>query len=113
MNQSQGDFNHWVSLINFFDKWLEDNVKPREELKLNFGSESATSSLDPLDVRTLCSILKVTNFVLENCSNKHLYNSYEVGCAGQFSPLFIDMEPPLTFVLCGGSTASHSSSGLK
>eukprot|EP00191_Tetraselmis_sp_GSL018_P015392 CAMPEP_0177595452 /NCGR_PEP_ID=MMETSP0419_2-20121207/10364_1 /TAXON_ID=582737 /ORGANISM="Tetraselmis sp., Strain GSL018" /LENGTH=104 /DNA_ID=CAMNT_0019086913 /DNA_START=309 /DNA_END=620 /DNA_ORIENTATION=- len=62
----KGDFNHWVALLNLFDKWLEENVKPRKDLQLEKDDDGS-------DPRTTLAILRVTTAILENCNNKHLY----------------------------------------
>ena len=74
----QGDFYHWVALINRFDAWFEAHVKPRYELNLVFEEPESPPEKD-LQVDTVVAILRVTSAILENCSNKHLYHSYEVG----------------------------------
>eukprot|EP00976_Prorocentrum_cordatum_P001904 38174-Prorocentrum_minimum.AAC.3 len=69
----QGDFCHWVDLFNHFDEYFEKCLKPRADLSLKGKLED-----DPPFPRETClEILRVTRIVLDNCSNKHLYNSVE------------------------------------
>ena len=72
---AQGDFYHWVALFNYFDELLEKFVKPRKDLQLDIdgGSDSA-----PFPSSSILAILRVSATIMENCSNKHLYHSYEV-----------------------------------
>mgnify|MGYP002637147540 CR=1 FL=1 len=53
----QGDLSQWVSVLDIVDTELakEDN---------------------PSNLLVAC--LKITRQLLENCSNRHVYNSYEV-----------------------------------
>lgn len=71
----QGDFYHWVDLLNHFESYFEKYVKPRKDLQLDFDclEEDYQFPKEPV-----LQILRVTRIVLENCANKYLYNSNEV-----------------------------------
>lgn len=71
----QGDFNHWATLFNYFDELLERALATRHDLHLNY--ECAVRD-PPFPSRSVLAILRVSATILENCSNKHLYHSYEV-----------------------------------
>lgn len=71
----QGDFHHWVDLFNHFDSFFEKYVKPRKDLQI----DDDFLDLDPLFPReSVLQILRVIRIILDNCTNKHFYSSYEV-----------------------------------
>lgn len=74
-NILQGDFHHWVDLFNHFDSFFEKHVKTRKDLQLDddFMGEDT-----PFPREAVLQILRVVRIVLENCTNKHFYSSYEV-----------------------------------
>ena len=72
---AQGDFYHWVPLFNYFDELLETHVAPRKDLQLAVDGDMAE---EPFPAASILAILKVSATIMENCSNKHLYHSYEV-----------------------------------
>lgn len=74
----QGDFYQWVVLFNRFDAFFDKVVVPRRDLQLQYdvGGEAADP---PFPTRDVLAVLRVTALILENCNNKHLYQSYEVG----------------------------------
>lgn len=47
--------------------------RPRNDLQLKYGATDA-----PFPVENCLQVLHVTGVLLENCSSKHLYSSYEV-----------------------------------
>ena len=71
----QGDFYHWSSLFNRFDETLESILKDRKDVSLDGVPEPHAA---PFPSRSVLSILRVSTTILENCSNKHLYQSHEV-----------------------------------
>lgn len=73
----QGDFNHWVALFNYFDDVLEEAVKDRPELSLS-DSTPQQQPAGPFPVEACLAVLRTTATILEHCSNKHLYQSYDV-----------------------------------
>jgi E3 ubiquitin-protein ligase HUWE1 len=75
------DLFHWVPLLNQFDELLESLTKTYELSKLqekDFLKE---------DKENLLALLKLTWFLWENCTNRNLYASYEVGFYFLFSIL--------------------------
>jgi E3 ubiquitin-protein ligase HUWE1 len=48
--------------------------RPRSDLQLKYG----TAADPPFPVENCLQVLRVTGILLENCSSKHLYSSYEV-----------------------------------
>ncbi|KAG5154879.1 hypothetical protein AAZX31_05G122700 [Glycine max] len=70
----KGDFHHWVDLFNHFDSFFEKYVKPRKDLQI----DDDFLDLDPLFPReSVLQILRVIRIILDNCTNKHFYSSYE------------------------------------
>ncbi|CAM8937305.1 unnamed protein product [Rhodiola kirilowii] len=70
----KGDFHHWVDLFNHFDSYLEKFIKPRKDLQL----EEHFMECDPPFPRNgILQMLRVIRIILENCTNKHFYSSYE------------------------------------
>ena len=77
----QGDFHHWVDLFNHFDSFFEKHIKSRKDLQI----EDSFLDLDhSFPKEAVLQILRVIRIILENCTNKHFYSSYEVYFA--FSP---------------------------
>ena len=75
----QGDFNHWTPLFNHFDAFLEKHTTPRQDLQLDWTDGTPDP---PVPTAEVLAILRVTAAILENCSNKHLYQSTEVPDCG-------------------------------
>ncbi len=71
----QGDFYHWVELLNHFEVFFETFIKPRKDLQLEGNFLEGD---DPFPKEAVLQILRVTQIILENCANKYLYNSNEV-----------------------------------
>ncbi|XP_073020547.1 E3 ubiquitin-protein ligase UPL1-like isoform X2 [Primulina eburnea] len=69
-----GDFHHWVDLFNHFDTYFEKYIKPRKDLQLE---DNTLESDPPFPREAVLHILRVIRIILENCTNKHLYSSYE------------------------------------
>ncbi|XP_048323503.2 E3 ubiquitin-protein ligase UPL1 isoform X3 [Ziziphus jujuba] len=70
----KGDFHHWVDLFNHFDSFFEKHIKSRKDLQV----EDNFLDLDPPFPRdAVLQILRVIRIILENCTNKHFYSSYE------------------------------------
>lgn len=61
-------------------------MAPRSDLQLLYGEGEGGDEPDPpFPTRNVLWVLRVTATILENCNNKHLYQSYEVSdgcCAG-------------------------------
>uniref|UniRef100_A0A5B6YM25 HECT-type E3 ubiquitin transferase n=1 Tax=Davidia involucrata TaxID=16924 RepID=A0A5B6YM25_DAVIN len=70
----KGDFHHWVDLFNHFDTFFEKHIKSRKDLQV----EDNFLESDPHFPReAVLQILRVIRIILENCTNKHFYSSYE------------------------------------
>lgn len=82
----QGDFHQWTPFLNRLDDYYDVAVKPRADLALLCGDAPPDAEPGappppadpPLPSRTLLACLRATAAILENCPNKHLYQSYEV-----------------------------------
>ncbi|PSR95537.1 E3 ubiquitin-protein like, partial [Actinidia chinensis var. chinensis] len=70
----KGDFHHWVDLFNHFDTFFEKNIKSRKDLRVE---DDFLESDPPFPREAVLQILRVTRIILENCTNKHFYSSYE------------------------------------
>lgn len=70
----KGDFHHWVDLFNHFDTFFEKYIKPRKDLQLD---DNFSESDPPFPREAVIQILRVIRVILENCTNKHFYSSYE------------------------------------
>ncbi|KAJ0858811.1 putative HECT domain, armadillo-like helical, HECT, E3 ligase catalytic domain-containing protein [Helianthus annuus] len=70
----KGDFHHWVDLFNHFDTFFEKYIKPRKDLQLDDGF---LESDPPFPREAVLQILRVVRTILDNCTNKHFYSSYE------------------------------------
>ena len=70
----QGDFCQWIDLFNHFDSYLETVLKARADLNL----EGSLADDAAFPKEAVMEVLRVTALILENCSNKHFYNSVEV-----------------------------------
>lgn len=65
-----------MDLFNRFDGFFEKHVKVRKDLHIEENSEEESDLPFPKDA--VLQVLRVTRLVLENCTNKHFYTSYEV-----------------------------------
>ncbi|KAG9144120.1 hypothetical protein Leryth_013765 [Lithospermum erythrorhizon] len=70
----KGDFHHWVDLFNHFDTYFDKYIKPRKDLQL---VDNFLGCDPPFPKEAVLQILRVISIILENCSNKHFYSSYE------------------------------------
>lgn len=70
----KGDFHHWVDLFNHFDAFFEKHIKPRKDLQVE---DDFLDSDPPFPREAVIQILRVIRIILENCTNKHFYSSYE------------------------------------
>ncbi|KAL8142163.1 hypothetical protein V2J09_015195 [Rumex salicifolius] len=70
----KGDFHHWVELFIHFDSYFEKYIKPRKDLQLTDGF---LNSDPPFPREAVLHILHVIRTILDNCTNKHFYSSYE------------------------------------
>ena len=72
----QGDFHHWLDLFNHFETYFEKYIKPRKDLQLE--DDFLEHDPPPFPREAVLQILRVVRIILENCTNKHGYSSYEV-----------------------------------
>ncbi|CAD5316819.1 unnamed protein product [Arabidopsis thaliana] len=70
----KGDFHHWVDLFYHFDTFFEKHVKVRKDLRIE---EEFDESDPPFPKDAVLQVLRVIRLVLENCTNKQFYTSYE------------------------------------
>ncbi|KAL7249107.1 hypothetical protein ACSBR1_011300 [Camellia fascicularis] len=70
----KGDFHHWVDLFNHFDTFFEKHIKTRKDLQFE---DNFLESDPPFPREAVLQILRVVRIILENCTNKHFYSSYE------------------------------------
>ncbi|GKV14839.1 hypothetical protein SLEP1_g25650 [Rubroshorea leprosula] len=70
----KGDIHHWVELFNYFDSFFEKHIKPRKDLQVE---DSFLGSDPPFPREAVLQILRVIRIILENCTNKQFYSSYE------------------------------------
>lgn len=64
-----------MDLFNHFDTYFEKHIKGRKDLNIEEDFEESGPSF-PKDA--VLQVLRVIRIVLENCTNKHFYSSYEV-----------------------------------
>lgn len=70
----KGDFHHWVDLFNHFDSFFEKHIKSRKDLQVE---DNFLESDPPFPREAVLQVLRVIRIILENCTNKHFYSSYE------------------------------------
>jgi E3 ubiquitin-protein ligase HUWE1 len=94
----QGDIHHWIPLLDHFDAFFQQHIQGRHDLQLDYGDadqqggspggaaaaqqqaagQGGEVAADPVfPTVAVLEVLRVTTLLLEGCSNKHLYNSYE------------------------------------
>ncbi|KAG0319507.1 hypothetical protein BGZ97_002029 [Linnemannia gamsii] len=67
----RGDLFHWVSVLNRFDEILDTLCKAHDMKK------PQPKELSPADRRLTLAILSFSRLLLESCTNRNLYSSYE------------------------------------
>ncbi|GJW08471.1 E3 ubiquitin protein ligase UPL1-like protein [Tanacetum coccineum] len=72
---SQGDFHHWLDLFNHFDTYFEKYIKPRRYLQLE---DDFLKHDPPFPREAVFQILRVVRIILEDCTNRHFYSSYQL-----------------------------------
>ncbi|XP_050112540.1 E3 ubiquitin-protein ligase UPL1-like isoform X1 [Malus sylvestris] len=70
----KGDFHHWVDLFNHFDSFFEKHIKSRKDLQVD---DNFLDTDPPFPREAVLQVLRVIRIILENCTNKHFYSSYE------------------------------------
>ncbi|OVA07229.1 Ubiquitin-associated domain/translation elongation factor EF-Ts [Macleaya cordata] len=84
----KGDFHHWVDLFNHFDSYFEKHIKSRKDLQVE---DNFLAAVPPFPREAVLQILRVTRIILENCTNKHFYSSYEQHLASLLSSTDADV----------------------
>lgn len=87
LSSFQGDIYQWLPLLNHFDAFFDEIVQPIKSLHLWGDDEIEAAGLDlssqqkmdqNFPVADCLAVLHVTAVLLDNCSNKQLFASYEV-----------------------------------
>jgi len=68
----RSDLHWWIKVLNKFDAVLEEIIRDYDVDKLQ------VNEFTPLTKKTLCSILAFERLLLENSTNRKLFNSYDV-----------------------------------
>ena len=61
-------------MLNHFDEFFEQHVKPRADLELR---DLTRSVAEPFPLAPCLWILRTSNVILDNCANRHMYASSE------------------------------------
>jgi len=85
-----------VDLFNYFDTFFEKHVQVRKDLHIE---ENFEESDPPFPKDAVLQVLRVIRVVLENCTNKHFYSSYEVNNLCARIPLTIIHICTVSFLL--------------
>ncbi|KAL6759427.1 hypothetical protein V8C86DRAFT_1303353 [Haematococcus lacustris] len=75
----KGDFIQWIPLFNRFDEFFDEFVKTRSDCTLKYDDAGQPDPSFP--IQACLEVLRVTAVLLENCSSKHHYASYEHLCS--------------------------------
>lgn len=68
----RSDLNSWIKVLNKFDTVLEDIVRDYDIDRLQLRTFAARTK------ETICEILKFERLLLENSTNRKMFNSYDV-----------------------------------
>jgi E3 ubiquitin-protein ligase HUWE1 len=68
----RGDLHYWIHVLNRFDVILEETCKEYDLHKLQIND------FTPHCKRIIAAILKFSRLLIENCTSRKFYNSYEV-----------------------------------
>lgn len=68
----RSDLNAWIKVLNKFDAILEDVIRDHDIDKLQIRPFS------PITKQTVCEILRFERLLLENSTNRKMFNSYDV-----------------------------------
>ena len=75
----RGDLHFWIQVLNRFDSILEETCRDYDLHKLQINE------FTPVRKRILVALLKFTRLLIENCTSRKLYASYEVRCVRAFA----------------------------
>ncbi|PWN48958.1 DUF913-domain-containing protein [Violaceomyces palustris] len=89
----RGDLYYWTQVLNRFDSILEETCRDYELSKLQIND------FTPLRKRLVVSILRFSRLLIENCTNRKLYASYEHLNALLFTPDLDVLEATLRLLL--------------
>lgn len=68
----RGDLHYWTQTLNRFDDILSDTIR-------EYGIDKVqTRPFSPHTKKLIASILRFSRLLIENCTNRKLYNSYDV-----------------------------------
>ena len=68
----RSDLNSWIKVLNKFDVVLEEIIRDYELDKLQLNV------FTPVTKKTICAILRFERLLLENSTNRKMFNSYDV-----------------------------------
>lgn len=68
----RSDLNSWIDVLNKLDTILEDVIR---EYNID---DSQVNDFHPQKKNLVCEILRFERLLLENSTNRKLYNSYDV-----------------------------------
>lgn len=68
----RSDLHSWIKVLNKFDTALEDIIREYDIDKLQ------VNEFAPLTKKIICHILAFERLLLENSTNRKLFNSYDV-----------------------------------
>jgi E3 ubiquitin-protein ligase HUWE1 len=68
----RSDLNAWIKPLNMFDAILEEVIHDYDVDKLQ------VNDFTPVTKKTICEILKFERLLLENSTNRKMFNSYDV-----------------------------------
>jgi E3 ubiquitin-protein ligase HUWE1 len=68
----RSDLNAWIKVLNKFDAILEEVIRDYDVDNLQL------TVFTPVTKKTLCEILRFERLLLENSTNRKMFNSYDV-----------------------------------
>src|ERR1700733_10441213 len=68
----RSDLNSWIKVLNKFDVVLEEIIRDYELDKLQLNV------FTPVTKKTICAILRFERLLLENSTNRKMFNSYNM-----------------------------------
>lgn len=68
----RSDLNAWIKPLNKFDEILEEVIRDYDVDKLQ------VNVFTPITKKTVCEILRFERLLLENSTNRKMFNSYDV-----------------------------------
>jgi E3 ubiquitin-protein ligase HUWE1 len=68
----RSDLNAWIKVLNKFDSILEEVIRDYDVDNLQL------TVFTPVTKKTLCEILRFERLLLENSTNRKMFNSYDV-----------------------------------